>query len=86
LAVQLAGVPAEFAAESAKFADQFGEGHHRDFHLATEVHRLGVVVGFRRHRDTFGRIADEEELPRGASGAPNVDVRLPLVAGFDRLL
>ena len=85
LAVRLRRIPANFTLESARAANQFRKFANCDFTPGADVNRFGLVVPLGGCGDRASCVSNEKEFTRGAPRAPDIDVRLPRVAGFDGL-
>lgn len=74
LAVGLGRVPADLAFEARKLGYQRDEIADADLHARPQVHRIGFVVALRRQDDALGGILGVQELSRGQTVAPDLDV------------
>src|SRR3989442_2331020 len=86
LAVRLARVPPDGAAEPGRLGDELDQLADADFEGGAEVDRIGPVVALGGQDDAFGRVLDVQELPRRCAIAPHHDLGGAGVARLDALL
>src|ERR1022692_1342179 len=73
LAIGLGGVPNDPSREAGDTGNLGSQVANGDFHTASKIHRVGLVITLRCKDDAFGRVLDIEKLARGRAVAPEDD-------------
>src|SRR3990170_3003897 len=85
LAIRPGGVPDDVAVVSGHPGDPHGQVADADFDARAEVDRVRPIVAFGPKQDSLGGIADKEEFPAGRAVAPQHDLPLAALPGFEEL-